>query len=215
MKHGCRLIVSIGIACVLAAAGLRADTLVLRDGRRVEGRLVGIRDGVIEFEGRRGWLGGSERLRVDRSDVRRIELDDEDGERAGADEGDRGDDRARPSGMRERDVTVEARAAWTDTGIDIRAGQTIYFAATGKVRWGPGRQDGPSGEDSSHYNATRPMPGRPGAALIGRLGDHGDPFFIGDAQGPIRMRASGRLYLGVNDDYLQDNSGAFRVTVYF
>ena len=29
------------------------------------------------------------------------------------------------------------------------------------------------------------------------------------------MRASGRLYLGINDDYLNDNSGAFSVTALY
>jgi hypothetical protein len=29
------------------------------------------------------------------------------------------------------------------------------------------------------------------------------------------MRQSGRLYLGINDEYLADNSGSFRVTVYY
>jgi hypothetical protein len=27
------------------------------------------------------------------------------------------------------------------------------------------------------------------------------------------MRAGGRLFLGLNDDYLQDNSGSLRVTI--
>jgi hypothetical protein len=29
------------------------------------------------------------------------------------------------------------------------------------------------------------------------------------------MRSGGRLYLGINDDMLQDNSGAFRVAIYY
>ena len=29
------------------------------------------------------------------------------------------------------------------------------------------------------------------------------------------MRSGGRLYLGVNDDVLTDNSGNFRVVVYY
>ena len=33
-------------------------------------------------------------------------------------------------------------------------------------------------------------------------------FFIGGDRGTFRARTSGRLYLGVNDDYLQDNSGS-------
>jgi hypothetical protein len=59
------------------------------------------------------------------------------------------------------------------------------------------------------------MPNRSSAGLIGRIGDRDDPFFIGDDQGATRVRSSGRLYLGVNDDYLKDNTGSFRVTVYY
>ena len=29
------------------------------------------------------------------------------------------------------------------------------------------------------------------------------------------MRESGRLSLGVNDDFLEDNSGSWRVTIYY
>jgi hypothetical protein len=212
MANRLRTVLVAGVLGICAAVGLRADTLVLRDGRRVEGRLVAVRDGVVEFEGRRGLFGGTERVRVDRADVSRIEFDEDRRDEPRDDRGDR--DRGRPSGLREREVSVSATRPWSDSGIDVRAGQTVYFTSSGKVRWGPGRQDGAAGESGNHYNANRPIPGRPGAALIGRIGDEA-PFFIGDDQGPIRVRASGRLFLGINDDYLQDNSGALRVTVYF
>ncbi len=199
---------------------VQADTLVLRDGRRVQGSLVAVRGGEIEFEGQRGFFGGRERQRYDRRDVLRIEFDgdgddvdrfDRDRDRDAADR----DVRPRPRGMRERSVSVDSWTAWSDAGIDVRAGQTVYFTATGRVRWGPGRQDGPAGEHNSPRNDARPIPGRPAAALVGRIGESSDIFFIGDDEGPIRMRASGRLFLGVNDDYLKDNSGSFRVTVYY
>lgn len=221
MKHRREFgLASAAALCLLGVAVARADTLVMKDGRRVDGQLVAVRDGIIEFEGQRG-VGGLERLRVDRADVRRIEFDDLDRDRR--DRGDRdfrdaGGDRSgsfgsRPPGMRERDLTVNSAVAWNDTGIDVRAGQTIYFSASGRVRWGPNRQDGPEGEHNSPFNAHRPIPNRPAAALIGRIGDSNDYFFIGDEKGPIQVRASGRLYLGVNDDFLLDNSGAFRVVV--
>jgi hypothetical protein len=89
----------------------------------------------------------------------------------------------------------------------------VYFSASGRVRWGPGRQDGAAGESGSPYNPTRPIPGRPAAGLIGRVGESNDYFFIGGDQGPVRMRSSGRLSLGVNDDVLDDNSGSLRVTI--
>ncbi len=60
------------------------------------------------------------------------------------------------------------------------------------------------------------MPNRNAAALIGRIGaGSNDMFYIGNDNGPIRVRSSGRLFLGVNDDFLQDNSGNFRVVVYY
>jgi hypothetical protein len=201
---------------MLACAALAADTLVLRDGRRVQGSLIAVRDGVIEFEGQRG-LFGRERFRVDRDEVTRIELDDVRGDRFDNDRNDRRDDSSggRPPGMRERGVSVNASQAWTDAGVSVRPGQTLYFEATGRVRWGPGRQDGPGGERNSPRNEARPIGSRPAGALIGRIGEGDDYFFIGEETGPIRVRGGGRLYLGINDDFLQDNSGSFRVTVYY
>jgi hypothetical protein len=47
------------------------------------------------------------------------------------------------------------------------------------------------------------------------VGSGNDVFFIGEDTGAIRVRNSGRLYLGLNDDVLTDNRGSFRVTVYY
>ena len=111
---------------------------------------------------------------------------------------------------------VAAGTAWTDTNIEVRPGQDVYFETSGEVNWGPNRRSGAGGEQNSPVNPARPMPNRPGAALIGRAGENsGDLFFIGADRGAIRMRSSGRLFLGVNDDNLQDNSGSFRVVVYY
>jgi hypothetical protein len=200
-----------------AAVSLQADTLVLRDGRRVQGELIAVRGDEIEFEGQRGLFSGRERVRFDRRDVSRIEFDDvrDRGDRFGVDDRDRDSRDRRPAGMRERSVSVDSWIPWNDSGVDVRAGQVVYFAATGRVRWGPNRQDGPAGEHNSPRNDSRPIPGRPAAAVIGRVGDSNDVFFIGDDEGAIRMRSSGRLYLGVNDDYLKDNTGSFRVTVFY
>jgi len=211
----CHRAACIVIGCLALGATVAADTITMRDGRRVDGRLVAVRDGVIEFEQSRGFFG-HETVRIDRSEVRRIELDDS-GDRDGSRDND--DDRSsgdrRPSGMRERTVSVEAARDWNDTGIDLRPGQTVYFEASGRVHWGPGRQDGPAGEGNSPFNAGRPMPNRSGGALIGRVGDGDTVFYIGDDRGPVRVRSSGRLYLGVNDDYRKDNTGSFRVTIYY
>lgn len=189
---------------VLLSVSLVADALILRNGTRVEGQLLSVRGDVIEFEERRG-SGRGRLIEVDRADVVRIEFDSpRDGSSSG-----------RPYAMRERTALVNANAPWTDTSVEVRAGQTIYFEATGEVRWGRDRRDGPGGENNSPRNPNRPMPNRPAAALIGKIGSEStDFFFVGEEQGPIRVRATGRLYLGINDDYFGDNSGTFRVVVY-
>ena len=198
-----------GVMLVLTVATvpLLADTLVMRDGRRVSGTLISVRNDTVEFDESRGF-GGGRRLRVDRRDVARVEFDDEWSGGGGGGGG------RPPGGLRERTVSVQARQAWTDTGIDVRRGQQIYLNASGEIRWGTGgRKDGPEGEKNSPYNQGRPIPNRPAGALIGRVGEYDAPFFAGADRGPYEMRGGGRLYLGVNDDYLQDNSGTFRVVV--
>jgi hypothetical protein len=190
---------------------LQADTLYLRNGQRIQGELVGIRNGQIEFEERRGF-GGGRTVRFDRDEVDRIEFESRGYGNNNNNNNNTAND-GRPSGMRERQTIVSADVAWNDAGVDVRAGQTIYFEAQGRVRWGRDRQDGPAGERNSPNNPNRPMGNRNAAALIGKIGN--DMFFIGDDTGPIRVRNSGRLYLGVNDDVLTDNSGNFRVVVYY
>lgn len=210
------------LAIVLALpVGLQADTLYLRNGQRIQGELVGMRNGQIEFEERRGGYSGTRTVRFDRNEVERIEFDNSYANNYGNNNNRNNGNynnsntngNGRPNGMRERQTTVFATTQWNDTGIDVRAGQTIYFEATGRIRWGKDRQDGPGGERNSPDNPNRPMGNRNAAALIGRIDN--DLFFIGDDSGPIRVRNTGRLYLGVNDDVLTDNSGNFRVVVYY
>jgi hypothetical protein len=202
------------IALLFATApALVADTLVLTNGRRVQGELVGVFGRDIEFEERDGSRGRT--VRIPKRDIARIEFDASDDRDTRGDRGNRGDrgDRAdvKPRGLRERQVQVNAREQWTDTGVDVRAGQQVFFVADGEVRWGPNRRDGAAGEKNSPVNNGRPLPDRPAAALIGRIGN--DVFFIGDDVAAFRLRSGGRLFLGINDDVLTDNSGTLRVVV--
>jgi hypothetical protein len=190
-----------------------ADTLMLRSGRAYNGELISVRNGQIEFRTDRG---RTERFDVD--EVDRIEFGGGrygDRDRGSRDRNDRSSGDERPSGLREREVSVQADASWTRTNIELRDGQELWFDSRGEVRWGPGRKDGPGGEGGSPRNPNRPIPNKAGAALIGQIGENGDPFFIGSNDGPIRVRGRGTLFLGINDDYLPDNSGSFRVIVYY
>ena len=211
----------LGLSMLVTTASLLADTLVLNDGRRVRGELIGVYGREVEFEERDG--GRRRTIRIPRNGIDRIEFNDRDS--SFDRDGDRDRDRDRddfagggvtiPRGMRERTVYVNAREQWTASGIEVRPGQPVYFMASGEVRWGPNRRDGADGERNSPRNAGRPLPDRPAAALIGRIGDRNEFFFIGADAGPYRARSNGQLFLGINDDVLTDNSGTLRVIVYY
>jgi len=194
-----------GALLVFGSLGAFADTLILRTGRSYTGELVSVRDGRMDFK----TSGRTETFNLD--DVDRIEFTGRGGDSASS----RPAGNERPSGLREREVEVPGGVAWTRTPIELRDGQELWFDSKGEVRWGPGRKDGPGGESGSPRNSARPIPNRPGASLIGKIGESGDPFFIGNEKGPIKVRGRGTLFLGVNDDYLQDNSGSFRVIVHY
>ncbi len=197
----------VAVVFLVLASSVHADTLILRDGRRIQGQLISFQNGIVEFQ-ESGF--GARPGRVSRDDVIGIEFG-----RDERNEPPRSSQQGRPRGLREKQTMAVANMAWTDTGIDVNAGQNIYFEAGGEIHWGANRRAGPGGEQNSPNNPQRPMPNRPGAALIGRIGDSKDYFFIGDETGAFRTRSSGRLFLGINDDYLQDNSGYFRVVVYY
>jgi hypothetical protein len=203
MKHRSTLIAS----AVLALSGLvaSADTLVLNNGREMRGKLISVANGVVVFQAENG---RNQRINLNRVDNINIGND-----QTFRDPDDQGYvyDRDRYDRYGDQSFNVNADRQWTDTGMQVRAGETLRFLPSGEVNWGPGRHDGPAGEVNSPYNQSRPIPDRPGAALIGRIGN--DTFYIGEGSTSFRVRTSGRLYLGINDDYVQDNSGYFRVTV--
>ena len=110
---------------------------------------------------------------------------------------------------------VPGTVAWTDTGIDVRSGDLIAIEASGEIKAALDRAaTGPDGEqDPTLRGANLPeLPGANHAALIGRIGDAGPPFLVG----PI-LKASadrdGRLFLGINDVGVDNNSGAYDVAI--
>jgi hypothetical protein len=113
-----------------------------------------------------------------------------------------------------RTIQVNANRAWTDTGIDVNAGDKVAFQPSGEILFGrsPGQVATPDG-NPEYRSANYPEPSVPVGALIGRVGTKGKPFGIGTQTQPLPMPASGRLFLGVNDNDLSDNSGSYTVVV--
>jgi hypothetical protein len=112
-----------------------------------------------------------------------------------------------------RTVRVNANQPWTDSGISVKEGDMVSFQVSGQINFGqsPGQQAGPDGNPASH-SPNYPIPSLNVGTLIGKVGNSA-PFGIGANTAPIRMPASGKLMLGVNDNEIKDNSGTFSVVI--
>ena len=113
-----------------------------------------------------------------------------------------------------RGVSVQGSRHWTRTGVFVREGDLVSFRAAGQIRLSGGRDDlaRPAGSTTGRYDRYAPLPSSLAGALIGRIGDMA-PFGIGDQRQALRMLGTGELFLGVNEDYVDDNSGQFTVSV--
>jgi hypothetical protein len=114
-------------------------------------------------------------------------------------------------------LAVLASRRWTDTGVNLSAGDRLFIKAGGYVHINPATSEGPAGNLSctpaANYPAASsdfPAPTLPCWSLIARVGD-GPPFEVGTST--LVIAASGRLYMGVNDSSLSNNSGSWKVAI--
>ena len=114
-----------------------------------------------------------------------------------------------------RSVVVPSNVQWTNTGFNVSRGQYLRFEPSGEIRLSTNGEDigRPAGAMSARKADRATIPTIPVGALIGRVGN-GQPFSIGDTTNAFDMPDSGRLFLGVNDDHVQDNSGNYVVKVW-
>lgn len=121
-----------------------------------------------------------------------------------------------------RTVTIEvaAKQAWTKTGVVLEPGMSVRIEASGAVE-AAGAADGRAfyhqvpPEGRREMFGYLPCPLLPAMGLVGRIGE-GATVHVG--AGIERWRAgppygTGELLLGINDDRLDDNSGAWRVRI--
>jgi len=112
-------------------------------------------------------------------------------------------------------IRVAANQRWVSTGLVLGRGDQVMFEASGEIQLSGDGEDkaGTAGSLRGRRAAGAPLPDALAGALIGRVGN-GPVFGIGNMTGPLSPPGvGGELVLGVNDDELSDNQGAFVVTV--
>ncbi len=105
---------------------------------------------------------------------------------------------------------------WTDTGIDVKPGDTLKITATGTLQYTGAKPCGPEGLSRGWMDLIRQLPlndaGR--GALVGRISD--SPAARAFLIGPRSERSvpiAGRLYLGINQGSNDSAQGTYKVTV--
>lgn len=125
----------------------------------------------------------------------------------------------RPAGQgrrtpREWRLAVPGNVDWTDTGIALAQGDRLYIQASGRISWNRRLSDawtGPEGVPRRGF--FKPLSGENTGALIGKIGEESSDYFLVGPRGEFAVPQAGRLFLGINDDNVGDNEGAFDVLV--
>ena len=108
-------------------------------------------------------------------------------------------------------VRVRADSAangWTDSGLMVRRGQRLRITATGRVSLGEGRFSTPTGLPRV-VDTEKLMRNEPTGTLIAVIGDDNDDFIAVGASREFYAPRDGRLFLGVNEGKLDDNTGSY------
>jgi hypothetical protein len=127
-------------------------------------------------------------------------------------------------------LTVASNTQWTDTGYDVQQSQEIHFRAAGGISLqvgNPMAYCGPDGYDLKTLQ--QPLQDNNIGAVIGKVvllisveideetgeetrNELVELFYIGSEQ-RISMPLNGRLFLGINEDVVEDNTGQYTVDI--
>ena len=112
---------------------------------------------------------------------------------------------------------VYAYRGWQSTGLTVFAGDLLNIEAEGEWMYSPeAGMNGPRGHPAFSSPAYYPVPG-PGGSLIGKIGEFGQPFYVGGYVNHLStvggQAQSGMVYLRINDDLLGDNRGYVTVRI--
>jgi hypothetical protein len=101
---------------------------------------------------------------------------------------------------------------WTNSGWVVKKGQRIHITADGEVSLGRGQKTSASGQYSLDDDK-KLLKSVPTGALIAVIGDDNNDFiYIGNDREFVATR-DGTLFLGLNEGNLDDNSGSFKVKI--
>ncbi|HEV7699247.1 MAG TPA: LecA/PA-IL family lectin [Pyrinomonadaceae bacterium] len=101
---------------------------------------------------------------------------------------------------------------WTNTGWVVKKGQRIRISGDGSVSLGKGKSSTPSG-DPEINDDQKLLRNVATGALIAVIGDDNNEFIYIGAEREFVASRDGALFLGLNEGFLDDNTGSYSVKV--
>src|SRR5256886_1859170 len=116
-----------------------------------------------------------------------------------------------------KDFTIKGDSQWTDTNIEVQAGERVLITAPGKLRYLDAKEEnGTEGVARGFKDLLRILPfnGAGRGAVIGRIGDAdiAETFLIG-AQREVPAPVAGRLAVGLNQAKTDSADGSYSVHI--
>jgi hypothetical protein len=114
------------------------------------------------------------------------------------------------------ELDVPGASQWTDTGVEVAAGDRLVFTAAGNIQTSALQAASPDGLARGWRDLLRALPvnGAGSGALIARIGDPAAavPFLVG-ASKEVTASSAGRLFLGINQLAGERSDGNFHVNL--
>jgi dienelactone hydrolase len=113
-------------------------------------------------------------------------------------------------------IDVPASTAWTDSGMDLAAGDHVRITAEGTIKFtDAAASNGPEGLPRGWRDLIRrfPLASANRGALLARIGEDATRILLVGKRLEWEAGSSGRLFFGLNMDAASSAQGSFRVTV--
>ena len=116
-----------------------------------------------------------------------------------------------------KELDMQNKQGWVDTGIDMKTGDTVQISANGQMQYADARQaNGPEGLQRGFMDLLRALPlndaGR--GTLVGRIGSSAAAraFLVGVLYNG-QTRIDGRLFVAINETSFDQATGSYHVTI--
>jgi hypothetical protein len=190
-----RKVLSVIVVFGFLGMALAADTVYLRNGGVVSGNIRSFENNrfIISTANRRD--SGADAV-VNVRDVLRIQFD--------------GQGTAQLREVR-RSLDVFATQPLSSSGVIVRNGDRVIVEASGEIYLDRNRRSGSGGLTTS--TSGKPLARENWGALYATVGNYPNEAFVVGQRKEFFAPRDGEIFFGINDGFLADNSGSFRLTI--